>query len=600
MPIPDHVIDEIRDRADIVEVIGEVVALKKRGRNFVGLCPFHAEKTPSFTVTAEKQMYYCFGCQAGGNVFTFLMQHERVEFPDAVRILGERTGVEVPEPEAAAGPDPHAPLHMANRLAAEFYHRQLVESQEAAPARDYLEKRKIGREAWETFLLGWAPDSWNALLDEAGRQNFDAETLAEAGLVAKSERTGGWYDRFRGRVCFPIRSVGGKVIALSGRRLDEEEPKYLNSSDTPVFTKGSTLFNLDLARGPIRRAGAAVIVEGNFDVVAVFQAGFRNVVAPLGTALTEPQARILRRSTRTAYLAYDGDPAGERAAFRAGDLLLASGFAVRIVQMKEGMDPDQLVREGGPGAFERALEESGDVMERKIALVAERVDLSDVMKKRRAVRRLLESVARVPDPVTRALYVDRVAEGLHVPREALALPDGRGGRRKTGSRPGGGGRLPARAPVERADRGRSPHGIVPPEVQDERYVLLHALAEERWLEEARAQVAPEFFQVAPYADAFRRLAEGEAARAAERLLASDDVTLLRVLAELEVWRQEQGFPLSDEAFRDSVRRLQLKAVERGLLPELRPIGEPLADAVDRSRLRRDIHRGRHRPAGSPE
>jgi DNA primase len=221
------------------------------------------------------------------------------------------------------------------------------------------------------------------------------------------------------------------------------------------------------------------------------------------------------------------------------------------------------------------------------------------MKKRRAVRRLLESVARVPDPVTRALYVDRVADGLHVPREALELPETRARRRGPGSRPDAGSR-PPRAPVERADRGRSPRGIVPPEVQDERYVLLHALAEERWLEEAREQVAPEFFQVEPYADAFRRLAEGEPARAAERLLASDDATVLRVLAELEVWREEQGFPLSDEAFRDSVRRLQLKAVERGLLPELRPTGEPLADAVDRSRLRRDIHRGRHRPAGSPE
>jgi DNA primase len=600
VPIPDHVIDEIRDRADIVEVIGEVVELKKRGRNFVGLCPFHAEKTPSFTVTPEKQMYYCFGCQAGGNVFTFLMQHDRLEFPDAARLLGERTGVEVPEPELAAGPDPHAPLHLANRLAADFYHRQLLESTEAAAARDYLETRKIRREAWETFLLGWAPDSWDALINEAERQKIAVETLVEAGLVAKSERTGGWYDRFRGRVCFPIRSVGGKVIALSGRRLDAAEPKYLNSSDTPVFTKGSTLFNLDLARGPIRRAGAAVIVEGNFDVVAVFQAGFRNVVAPLGTALTEPQARILRRSTRTAYLAYDGDAAGERAAFRAGDLLLAAGFAVRIVQMGAGMDPDQLVREGGPGAFERALEESGDVMERKIALVAERVDLSDVMKKRRAVKRLLESVARVPDPVTRALYVDRVADGLDVPREALELPRTRARRRGPGSRPEGGSRVPPRPPAEHAERGRSPRGIVPPEVQDERYVLLHALAEERWLEEAREQVAPGFFQVKPYADAFRRLAAEDPARATERLLASDDATLLRVLAELEVWREEQGFPLSDEAFRDSVRRLQLKAVERGLLPELQPTGEPLTDAVERSRLRRDIHRGRHRPAGSPE
>ncbi len=599
MPIPDHVVDEIRDRADILEVIGEVVDLKKRGRNFVGLCPFHAEKTPSFTVTPEKQMYYCFGCQAGGNVFTFLMQHERLEFPDAARVLAEHVGVEIPESEVAGGPDPNAGLYLANRLAAEFYHRRLLEGADAAGARTYLEDRMIRRETWETFLLGWAPDSWDALIEEAKRQKIDVQALAEAGLVARSERTGGWYDRFRGRVCCPIRTLGGKVVALSGRRLDDEEPKYLNSSDTPVYTKGAMLYNLDLARGPVRRAGAVVVVEGNFDVVGLAQAGFRNVVAPLGTALTETQVRILRRYTRTAYLAYDGDPAGERAAFRAADLLLEAGFAVRIVRMSAGMDPDQLVREGGAAAFEEALERSEDVIDAKIALIVERVDLTDVMKKRRAVQRLMESVARVLDPVTRALYVDRVADGLHVPREALQVPNRETGRRKP--------RGPAReAPQPTGPAGRppsasrSPRGILAPEVQDERYVLLHALAEDRWLAEASEVVAAEFFQVAAYADVFRRLREGPPTAAGERLASSDDPAIQRVLAELQVWREEQGFPLSDEAFRDSLRRLQLKAVERGVLPELQPTGEPLADAVDRSRLRREIRRGRHRPAGSPE
>ncbi|MGH7570545.1 MAG: DNA primase [Gemmatimonadota bacterium] len=600
MPIPDHVVDEIRDRADIVEVIGEVVELKKRGRNFVGLCPFHAEKTPSFTVTPEKQMYYCFGCQAGGNAFTFLMQHEKLEFPDAARVLADRVGVEIPEPAAAEGPDPHAALYLANRLAAEFYHRRLLEADDGEPARAYLEGRKIRRETWEMFLLGWAPDSWEALIEEAKRQKVDVETLAEAGLAARSDRTGGWYDRFRGRVCCPIRTVGGKVVALSGRRLDDEEPKYLNSSDTPVFSKGSMLYNLDLARGPIRRAGAVVVVEGNFDVVGLAQAGFRNVVAPLGTALTQTQARILRRYTRTAYLANDGDPAGERAAFRAADLLLGAGFAVRIVRIAAGMDPDQLVRDGGPAAFEEALEKSEDVIDAKIALIAERVDLSDVMKKRRAVRRLMESVARVPDPVTRALYVDRVASGLHVPREALEVPDREPGRRGSRREPASEGLGTARPAKPAPAGGRSPRGIVPPEVQDERYLLLHALAGEHWLAEAKQAVAPEFFQVTAYADVFRRLADSPSTAAGERLVSSEDPAIQRVLAELEVWREEQGFPLSDEAFRDSLRRLQLKAVERGVLPELQPTGEPLADAVDRSRLRREIRRGRHHPARSTE
>ena len=599
MPIPDPVLDEIRDRTDIVTVISEVVELKKRGRNFVGLCPFHAEKTPSFTVTPEKQMYYCFGCQAGGNVFTFLMQHEKLEFPEAARILAERVSVEVPEAEPAGTPDPNAGLYLANRLAAEFYHRRLLEADDAAPARAYLESRKIHRETWETFLLGWAPDSWQALIDEAMRQELDVETLAGAGLVARSDRTGGWYDRFRGRVCCPIRTVGGKVVALSGRRLDAEEPKYLNSSDTPVFTKGSVLYNLDLARGPIRRAGAVVVVEGNFDVVGLFQAGFRNVVAPLGTALTETQARILRRYTRTAYLAYDGDPAGERAAFRAADLLLGAGFSVRVVPMGSGMDPDQLVRDGGAAAFETALTKSEDVIDAKIALIAGRVDLSDVMKKRRAVQRLMESVARVPDPITRSLYVDRIAAELHVARGALVVPDQPLGRRQGPGVTAAKGPAPSRPPSSAASGG-SPRGIVAPEVQDERYVLLHVLAEDRWLAESKAVVTPEFFHVRAYADAYRRLTEGPPAGARERLVSSADPDIQRVLAELEVWREEQGFPLSDEAFRDSLRRLQLKAVERGLLPELRPTGELLADAVERSRLRREIRRGRHPSVHSPE
>ena len=189
MSIPDHVIEEIRDRAEILEVVGEVVRLKKRGRSWIGLCPFHTEKTPSFTVSPEKQMYYCFGCQAGGNVFTFVMEHERIEFPDAVRALGQRVGVEVPERADAEGPDPHAGIHFANRMAAEFYHRRLLESDDAEATRGYLSGRGVGRELWETFLLGWAPESWDALLGEATRQGVGEDALQQAGLVARSEKT---------------------------------------------------------------------------------------------------------------------------------------------------------------------------------------------------------------------------------------------------------------------------------------------------------------------------------------------------------------------------------------------------------------------------
>lgn len=580
MTIPDHVLDEVRERSDILEVIGASVPLKRRGKNWIGLCPFHPEKTPSFNVSPDKQMYYCFGCQAGGNAITFLMEHEKLPFPDAVRALAERAGIEIPDASAGEAPDPHAPLHHANRLAAEFYHRRLVEAPDAAPARAYLADRAVPAALWEEFLLGWAPESWDALIGEAGRQGVSPEALLDAGLLARSERTGGVYDRFRGRLVFPIRSVGGKVIAMSGRRLDDEEPKYLNSADTPVFTKGRTLFNLDLARGPIRRSGNALVVEGNFDVVTLYGGAFRNVVAPLGTAFTPDQARVLRRYTGTAYLAYDGDPAGRKSAFRAGDILLAAGFAVRIVELPLGQDPDSLVRAGGPAALEERVRASADVVDAKIAIIKERLDLGDVMKKRRAIRRLVETAVRVPDAVTRDLYLDKIAAELHVPRESL-----RRDRSAAGKASGSG--TPDRSPA------RAARATVPP--QDERYVLLHAASDDRWLGDAVRIVQPEFFTVPEYAAFFQRLAAGvDAPGVRERLERSADAGDARVIAELELWREETGFPLSDDAFEDSLERLLLKAVERGVLPSFEPSGKRLQDALRRQELEREIRRGRLR------
>jgi DNA primase len=598
LSIPEHVIEEIRDRTEITEVIGEVVRLKKRGKNWVGLCPFHPEKTPSFTVTPDKQMYYCFGCQAGGNVFTFLMEHERIEFPDAVRALGQRAGVEVPDRETASGPDPNAPIHFANRLAAEFYHGRLLEAEDAGSARAYLEGRGIGRELWETFLLGWAPESWTGLIEEANRQDVEAEALAGAGLVGRSEKTGGLFDRFRGRVMFPIRAVGGKVVAFSGRRLDAEEPKYLNTADTPVFAKGRLLFNLDQARTAIRRAGAVVIVEGNFDVVALAGAGFQNVVAPLGTSFTGEQCRVLRRYTSTAYLAYDGDAAGQRSAFKAGDLLLGAGFAVRVVDLPAEQDPASLVKTGGAGAFHDLLERSEDVVDAKIRIVREKVDLSDVPRKRRAIQRLLDTVARVPDPVTRELYAGKVARELDVPRETMTLPTVSGERIRPPEEPR---RRPAKT-----RRRAIPGEIALPESQDEWYALLHAVSDPRWLEQVVTECRPEYFSVAAYAALFNRLSElvdRGVEDVADHLARAGDSETLSVLARLEALRGEveKGFELSDKALRESLQRIHEDALERGVHERrIEPTGDVLEDTVERQRLRREIAPGRfgaRRPRG---
>jgi DNA primase len=587
MAIPDHIIDEIRERADLVEVIGEVVALKKRGKNFVGLCPFHPEKTPSFSVSPDKQMYYCFGCQAGGNVFSFLIEHEKLDFPDAVRELGERTGVEVPDRETVAD-DPNAPLYHVNRLAAEFYHRYLMESPDAEIARGYLSERRIEREAWETFLLGWAPDEWEALTGEASRQGIESQTLIAAGVAVRSEKTGGVYDRFRGRPCFPIRSVGGKVVALSGRRLDDEEPKYLNSSDTAIFSKGRTLFNLDLARSQIRRAGAAIIVEGNFDVVGLYQAGFRNVVAPLGTAMTSTQTRILKRYTATAYLACDGDAAGERSAFRASDLLLAAGFAVRVVSLPEGSDPDDVIRDGGADAFVALIEAGQDVIDAKLDVVRSRVDLTDVMKKRRAISRLLKSVKVVPDAMTQSLYLDKIAAGLGVPRDTLTVSSALDRTQR---------RAEPIHEVRPKERSQSLAEIATPGAQDERYVLLHAVNDSQWLAEAQAACRPEYFVNAGYRALFEHLTgyDADSVNIAEQAHRVSDPDLQRVIAELEVWFSANGLPLSAESFRDSLSQLLVKAIERGVNPEFEPTGERLADAVRQRDVVRAIRHG-ERPA----
>jgi DNA primase len=565
------------------------VRLKKRGRSWVGLCPFHPEKTPSFTVSPEKGMYYCFGCQAGGNTFTFLMEHEKIAFPDAVRTLGQRVGVEVPERGTADQADPNAPLHQANRMAAEFYHRLLVESADAAPAREYLAGRGVAAPVRDAFLLGWAPESWDALLGEARRQGVEDDALQRAGLVARSEKTGGLFDRFRGRVMFPIRSVGGTVVGFSGRRLDAEEPKYMNTGETPVFGKGRMLFNLDQARPAIRRAGAAVVVEGNFDVVALAGGGFRNVVAPLGTAFTDEQARILKRYTSTVFLAYDGDAAGQRSAFKAADLLLAAGLAPRVVALPRGKDPASLVQEGGAAAFRERLEASEEVIDAKLRILREKVDLSDVPRKRRAIKRLLESVERVPDRVTRELYVGKIAGELGVPREALAAQmSGRKGRAAP--------RSEERPPAKRTPP-RTPPGISLPESQDEWYVLLHAVSEPRWLDQLVEECRAEYFTVPAYAEFFSRLAQLHAdgkGDVGEALRSAADAELQRVMARLEALRgrQEQGFELSDKAFRESLNRIHEDALARGVHERrTESTGDVLEDTLRRKLVRNEIAPG---------
>ncbi|HEY7529982.1 MAG TPA: DNA primase, partial [Gemmatimonadota bacterium] len=421
MAIPEHVLQEIRERTDLVELVSETVPLRRRGRNFVGLCPFHREKTPSFNVNPELGIFKCFGCGAGGNAITYVMSREGLAFPDAARRLGARAGVAVPEAAEPGERSRWQPLLEANAFAAELYARTLAESPEAAAARAYLDARQVGRAARETFGLGWAPAGWDTLLGAARGAGLAESALLEAGLLSRSERTGGLFDRFRARIVFPVADASGRVVGFSGRLLEDgaDAPKYLNTAETPLFRKGELLFGLGITKNAIRQRGEAVVVEGNFDLVSLHERGVPNVVAPLGTALTETQARLLGRYAPRIVLLYDGDEAGLKAAFRSGDELLARGLDVRIAFLPAGRDPDAFVRGEGPAALRNLLREAPDLIEAKLRVLRERLDLSGVPARRRAVEVLMRSVRRIPDAITRELQVRHVAEALGVGVDVL-------------------------------------------------------------------------------------------------------------------------------------------------------------------------------------
>jgi DNA primase catalytic core len=376
MPFDQGAIREIHARIDIASFIGSYVPLHKRGNDLVGLCPFHLEKTPSFHVHPDKGFFKCFGCGAGGDVITFISKLENLAFPDAVRMLAQRAGIELePEnPQVARARSEREAIYEANRIAAAFFERMLREPQGTA-ARAYCERRGIERAAIERFHLGYAPDEWNALTDELRRNGVELELAAKAGLVKRGER--GYYDFYRDRLMVPTYATTGEVIAFGGRALGDAEPKYLNTSTTPVYTKGRHLFALNVARRAAANDHTLIVVEGYLDCIALHQAGFENAVASLGTSFTEEQAKELRKYADGIYLCFDGDVAGNAAAGKAieiaAQVIEHAGSGVRIVSLPFGADPDSYVREHGADAFRALLEASKPAIEVRLEREAERL-----------------------------------------------------------------------------------------------------------------------------------------------------------------------------------------------------------------------------------
>jgi DNA primase len=424
MRLSEDKIEEIRNSVDIVDYINQFVPLKKVGKNYVGLCPFHTEKTPSFTVSPDKQLYHCFGCGAGGNLFNFIMQYEKVSFIEAVRKIAEYAGVELPKPEKAERwiETEYEELYEANRFGASFFYRNLTKSPEGKKALEYLYKRGINDASIKIFGIGYAPDQWDALVQYAMKQNFPLDSLEKAGLIVKRE-DGAYYDRFRDRVIFPIFSLSGRVVAFGGRRLKDSEdvPKYINSPETKVYSKSKILYGLYQARDEIRKKGYAILVEGYMDCVSLFQAGIENVVASSGTSLTDEQIRLLSNYTNTIYLVYDADSAGAKAMLRGVDMILAHGLDVYVVKLPEGEDPDSFIRKNSKDEFYGLIENAVSFIEFKAQTYQQLGKFDDPNVKSKAIRSLVESISKIPDQLKRSVFIKEVSSKYKLPEKVLAL-----------------------------------------------------------------------------------------------------------------------------------------------------------------------------------
>lgn len=419
MAIPEEVISEIKYRNDIETVISQYVTLKRRGKNLVGLCPFHGEKTPSFTVYPETASFYCFGCGVGGDVFTFTGLIENLDYFESIRLLAEKSGVALPE----NGYDDSMQklknrIYDINRDSARFFHNHLM-SDEGKWARDYLLNRGLSLSTIKHFGLGAAPDSWDVLMNHLKSKGYTVEEMLTANVIGKSN-SGNYYDRFKKRVMFPIINIRGNVIGFSGRAMpgeDKQGGKYVNTSDTPVYKKSANLFGMNYAKNHCEEQ--MILVEGNMDVISLHQAGFPNTVAALGTSFTEEQANLLARYTKEIVLTMDADAAGQKAIKRAAGILEKTGVKVKVITIPDGKDPDEFIKKNGPDRFRALIEGAVSDIEYKLLMAAKEIDLLSDEGKIKYLSAAAEIIAQQNDIMTRDIYIGRMCEKYGVSRTAL-------------------------------------------------------------------------------------------------------------------------------------------------------------------------------------
>jgi len=421
--VPPEVLDEIRSKADIVEIISEYVSLRRQGKNYVGLCPFHLEDTPSFSVSPDKQIFYCFGCQKGGNIINFIMEQDNLTLPEAAGKLAEKVGVAIPEtdrdPEDAARHSLLRRLGEMQEQAADFFQGNLLDPRIGREARAYLERRQVTRNMIVDFQLGFAQDGWDSLKQHLAGRGYSEPEMEKAGLAVLSQK-GTYYDRFRNRLMFPILDYRGKVVGFGGRVMGSELPKYLNSPETPIFSKSQNLYGIHLAASSIRQADEAVIMEGYMDVIAARQYGINNAVATLGTALTSDQGRLLKRYSANVLISYDADTAGVKAASRGLEVLHQQGMRVRVISLPNGKDPDEFLHRYNLSAWQQLVQNKAlSYLEHKIQAAAANYNLTTIEGKADLVAAVLPDIAKIRSQVEKDQYVTRLARMLEIPENTI-------------------------------------------------------------------------------------------------------------------------------------------------------------------------------------
>ncbi|HYK53343.1 MAG TPA: DNA primase [Candidatus Eremiobacteraceae bacterium] len=571
MPFDAGVVAEIQAKVDLLAYVSQYVTLKKRGREYLGLCPFHAEKTPSFSLNAEKQLWHCYGCDAGGDLIKFVQRYENVDFQTALRMLAQRAGVELRESKSEGRRrSEREAIYEANSVAAGYFASELKKSRAAL---DYLKNRGIAIETAEKFGIGFAPDSWDGFVAAARKSGIDLELAARAGLVRARPQSDGFYDFFRNRLMLPTHNLTGEVMAFGGRALGDETPKYINTPSTAAYTKGHHVYALNIARRAAAADGALIVVEGYLDAIALHQAGFANAVASLGTSFTLEQARELRRVAPNVYLSFDGDKAGVAATTRSIDMLVDEGLTVEVVALPAGKDPDEIVRTEGAPRFRALLDASVPWKDFKLELAFRQAAAAKFVNPSDIAREVMKVVVQERDPIVRDRYVKTISRKLDISESALRRIE-----RGEPSAPRVMGQRPSRRPFEQI---RAPSA--------ERELVQLLIVRPALVERAASQISAEEFDDAVMADAYRHLSANRA-RLVEgmnplTLFVDDEVgadlsRLALASPPLTIEEDEQRFDRLIERFDRKRMERRLSTIDaelNGLLTRGLPVPDVLRD-----------------------